>query len=425
MTSETLTDPSASATSAPPLAILLAQRTAELAAARAALARYARQQRESEDALHTSELWLQQIINLAPVCISAKDEDGRYILANVALARIYNTSVDALLGKTDLEFVASPAEAEAFRTGDLSVLERGAAIDLPQQRVTTATGEHRVFHTTKIPFTTGIDAKRRAVLGVSTDVTARVNAEEGLQALNNELEERIQQRTSELAAANKELEAFAYSVSHDLRSPLRGIDGWSQALLEDYGTQLDERATGYLARVREEVQRMGRLIDDLLALSRLGRAELRLQRVDMSALVNAYVERVRTRDQGRDVTVTVQSNVTVKGDPVLLGAVVQNLIDNAWKFTARREGATIAFTASASPDGWSCQVQDNGAGFDMAHAARLFLPFQRLHTQREFPGSGIGLASAQRILQRHNSRLHAHGEPGVGAAFRFTLEALL
>ncbi len=423
MTSPTLTDPSITATSAAQLSILLAQRTAELAAARAALNRYARQQRESEEALHTSELWLQQIINLAPVCISAKNEDGRYILANVALARIYNTSVEALLGKTDLEFVASSAEAEAFRTGDLAVLEQGAAIDLPEQRITTASGDHRVFHTTKIPFTTGIDGER-AVLGVSADVTARVKAEEELLALNNQLEERIQQRTAELAAANKELEAFAYSVSHDLRSPLRGIDGWSQALLEDYGSQLDERASGYLARVREEIQRMGRLIDDLLALSRLGRAELRLQRVDLSALIHAYVERVRTRDHERDVNISVQTGVVVKGDPVLLGAVVQNLIDNAWKFTARREEATITFSADHGPNGWVCKVQDNGAGFDMAHAARLFLPFQRLHTQREFPGSGIGLASAQRILQRHGSRIYAEGEPGVGATFRFTLEAM-
>lgn len=406
-----------------PLAVLIAELTAELANARVQLSREVRRREESQRALETSEQQLRQIIDLAPTCISAKDEDGRYILANVALARIYNTTVDALVGKFDADFVPSNEEANRFRGGDLMVLERNSPIDFSEQRVTTGNGEERIFHTTKIPFTTS-GHEKRAVLGVSTDVTARVRAEEQLQALNNELEERVRQRTAELAAANKELEAFAYSVSHDLRSPLRGIDGWSQALLEDYGPTLDERATGYLSRVREEIQRMGRLIDDLLSLSRLSRAAMAWDRVDLSGLVQAHVARLREREPERAVTVDIAPGVVVRGDATLLGAVVQNLIENAWKFTSRRDEAFIAFGADRDDESAvTCWVKDNGAGFDMSHAAKLFAPFQRLHTVKEFPGTGVGLASVQRIIHRHGGRIWAEGVPQHGAVFRFTLES--
>ena len=404
------------------LSILIAELTAELTGARVELSREVRRREESQRALETSEQQLRQIIDLAPTCISAKDEDGTYILANQALARIYNTTVSALVGKTDAEFVPSADEANRFRSGDMAVLERNSPIDFSEQRITTANGEERVFHTTKIPFTTNGIGKR-AVLGVSTDVTARVRAEEQLQALNNELEERVRQRTSELAAANKELEAFAYSVSHDLRSPLRGIDGWSLALLEDYGASLDERATGYLSRVRDEIQRMGQLIDDLLSLSRLSRAAMTWECVDLSELVRAHIARLREREPERNVTTHVTPDVAVRGDTVLLGAVVQNLIENAWKFTSRREHAVIEFGAEPSDQTATCWVRDNGAGFDMNHAAKLFAPFQRLHTTKEFPGTGVGLATVQRIVHRHGGRIWAEGVPQEGAVFRFTLES--
>ncbi len=409
-------------TTATQLEISLAERTAELAVARVELAREVRRREESQQALQTSEQQLRQIIELAPTCISAKDEDGTYILANEALARIYNTSASDLVGKTDADFVSSAEEAEQIRSGDLAVLDRNATIDFSEQRVTTANGEERIYHTTKIPFTTNVLGKR-AVLGVSTDVTARVHAEEQLVALNNELEERVRQRTAELATANKELEAFAYSVSHDLRSPLRGIDGWSLALVEDYGASLDERATGYLARVRGEIQRMGRLIDDLLSLSRLSRAAIAWQRVDLSGLVHAHVARLREREPERAVTVHVAPNVVVRGDNVLMGAVVQNLLENAWKFTSRRDAGTIEFGAEGDEQMMTCWVRDNGAGFDMSHATKLFAPFQRLHTTKEFPGTGVGLASVQRIVHRHGGRIWAEGVPQQGAVFRFTLES--
>ncbi|MBV6520367.1 MAG: Adaptive-response sensory-kinase SasA [Gemmatimonadaceae bacterium] len=404
-----------------PLAVLIAELTAELARARVELTREVRRREASQRALETSERQLRQIIDLAPTCISAKDEDGRYILANEALARLYHTTVDNLIGKTDADFVPSPEEAKRFRGGDLMVLERNAPIDFSEQRATTGDGEERIFHTTKIPFTTD-GLGKRAVLGVSTDVTARVRAEEQLQALNEALEERVRQRTAELAAANRELEAFAYSVSHDLRSPLRGIDGWSQALLEDYGTTLDERATGYLSRVRDEIQRMGRLIDDLLSISRLSRTAMAWERVDISELVRCHVARLRERDPDRRVTVKTADATFVRGDAVLLGAVVQNLIENAWKFTSRTPDATIEFGADAAGTLTTCWVRDNGAGFDMAHAGKLFAPFQRLHTSREFPGTGVGLASVQRIIHRHGGKIWAEGAPQQGAVFRFTLE---
>jgi signal transduction histidine kinase len=239
--------------------------------------------------------------------------------------------------------------------------------------------------------------------------------------LNADLEERVSRRTAELEASNKELEAFSYSVSHDLRSPLRAIDGFSLALLEDYWDQLDDEARDDLRRVRENASRMGELIDSLLMLSRLSRQEMRVQDVDLSALASEVAAELRQLEPDRSVSISVQPGVHGKGDPTLLRNALGNLLGNAWKFTSEHDSATIAFGAEEVDGKQAYFVRDDGAGFDMAYANKLFGAFQRLHGQSEFPGIGIGLATTARIVHRHGGRIWAEGEPEKGATFWFTL----
>jgi two-component system, NtrC family, sensor kinase len=225
----------------------------------------------------------------------------------------------------------------------------------------------------------------------------------------------------ELERKNNELEAFSYSVSHDLRAPLRGIDGFSQALLEDYGPSLDPQAQDYLRRVRAAAQRMGELIDDLLQLSQVGRAPLRRERVDLSAMAHAVVAALQRADPGRSIAIRIADGIAANGDPGLLRALLENLFGNAWKFTGTTPDAAIEFAAEPAADGPVYVVRDNGVGFDPSFAQRLFAPFQRLHSAAEFPGTGIGLATVYRIVDRHGGRVWAEAEIGKGAAFYWRL----
>jgi light-regulated signal transduction histidine kinase (bacteriophytochrome) len=233
--------------------------------------------------------------------------------------------------------------------------------------------------------------------------------------------ERLEQANAAVEATNRELEAFTYSVSHDLRAPLRGIGGFTKALLEDYADQLDGRATQYLTKVCDETQRMGRLIDGLLALSRVSRVELHPGPVDLAALAREIVERLARSRPEREVDVAIPDTLPVLGDAGLLTIALENLLNNAWKFTGRRTHARITMGRSAQAGGPACFVHDNGAGFDMAYAEKLFGVFQRLHSQSEFEGTGIGLSIAQRIVHRHGGRIWADSSPGQGATFYFTL----
>lgn len=242
------------------------------------------------------------------------------------------------------------------------------------------------------------------------------------QKLNEELEQRVVDRTTQLEAANKELEAFAYSVSHDLRAPLRSIDGFSQALLEDYVTSLEDEAQHYLQRVRAASQRMAQLIDDLLALSRLTRSEMRPETINLSALVEAIAAELQGTEPERQVEFVIVPDVAARADAQLLRAALENLLGNAWKFTAKHPQACIEFGALSQSDAPPTYfVRDDGAGFDMAYADKLFGAFQRLHTPAEFSGTGIGLATVQRIIHRHGGQVWAEGEVEKGATFYFTL----
>ncbi|RPI99480.1 MAG: GAF domain-containing sensor histidine kinase [Chloroflexi bacterium] len=236
-----------------------------------------------------------------------------------------------------------------------------------------------------------------------------------------ELEQRVIERTAELATVNQELEAFAYSVSHDLRAPLRGIDGFSQALLEDYQHRLDSEGQDYLRRVRAASQRMSQLIDDLLMLSRISRREIHREYVDLSTLAGEITQELQQQDPTRQVDVVITSPAPAHGDARLLRVLLENLLGNAWKFTNKRSHARIEFGYTKADGQMAYYVRDNGAGFDMTYAGKLFGAFQRLHAEAEFEGTGIGLATVQRIVHRHGGRVWAEVTVEQGATFYFTL----
>jgi PAS domain S-box-containing protein len=259
---------------------------------------------------------------------------------------------------------------------------------------------------------------------VLTDLTAQRAAESQVRVLTAELEARVKQRTTELERSNENLRTFTYSVAHDLRTPLRALSGFSEALLEEYGEVLGETGRGYAGRIQAASERMGTIIDDLLRLSRVSHADLNFVPVDLSAEVVAIAAGLRSRDPGRRISFAIQDGVWATADRVLIRAVLENLVENAWKFTARRDDATIEFATITGDEATvCCYVRDNGVGFDPAYVDKLFQPFQRLHTVSEYPGAGIGLASVQRIIERHGGRTWAQGAVDGGATFYFTLGA--
>jgi light-regulated signal transduction histidine kinase (bacteriophytochrome)/HAMP domain-containing protein len=260
------------------------------------------------------------------------------------------------------------------------------------------------------------------------EITRHMQAQKKIQILNEELEQRVNERTAQLKAANRELEAFTYSVSHDLRAPLRSIDGFSQALLDDYGKLLDVEGCEFLHRVRRASQRMAQLIDDLLKLSKITRGEMVREPVDLSHLARDVVEELQQVEPDRLVELIIQPGIQAEGDVRLLRLALENLFGNAWKFTSRCEQTFIEFGIvsgrESQPDRSDRPVyfvRDNGAGFDPAYSDKLFGVFQRLHLPSEFPGTGIGLATVQRIIHRHRGQIWAEGAVDEGATFFFTL----
>lgn len=252
---------------------------------------------------------------------------------------------------------------------------------------------------------------------------ALLHSQQEVRRMNAELEQRVAARTLQLESANRELEAFAYAVSHDLRAPLRSMSGFSQILQETAPAGLDERSLDYLRRIREASLRMSVLIDDLLSLSRISRSELVPRAADLSHIAADAATTIRDRYPDRQVALTIEPGMNLRGDTRLLRIALENLLDNAWKYTARTPHAEVVVGSRTSEQGRVFFVRDNGVGFDMAYSGKLFGPFQRLHPESEFPGTGIGLVTVQRIIARHGGRIWAEAHPGEGATFYFTLDA--
>ena len=363
----------------------------------------------------------QQYLDVAGVILLALNQRGEVMLINRAGCQLLGYREDEILGKnwcdTCLPASVRDEVKDVFRrlmAGELEMFE------YHENLVVTRSGEERLiaWHNVLLRDQGG---QIVGTLSSGEDITERRQAEEALRQLNIELERRVAERTAQLEAANKELESFNYSVSHDLRAPLRSIDGFSQALLEDYGAQLPEPARAYLQRVRAASQRMGQLIEDLLRLSRLSRAEMNLREVDLSAVAQAVADDLHKSQPQRQVEFRIAPGLSARADPTLVYALLQNLLDNAWKFTKWRSPALIEFGATADHAEPVFYVRDNGVGFDMAYAGKLFSPFQRLHSAHEFEGTGIGLAIVQRVVQRHGGRVWTEAAPDQGAAFYFTL----
>lgn len=290
----------------------------------------------------------------------------------------------------------------------MSVIIYGS--DGPYGVLGTHSREQRLFSRDDIHFI-------QAVANILGSAVERKRFEARLRAAQADLERRVEERTAELKAAYEELEAFSYSVSHDLRAPLRGIEGFSQALREDYGHKLDAQARSYIDRVTAAASRMSELIDNLLKLSRYATAELHSAEVDLSRVAVEIVAELQASDPGRTVEVTVSEELSSRGDESLVRVVLENLLGNAWKFTRGRNPARV----EVGRNGEAFYVRDNGAGFDMEYAETIFAPFHRLHGQEKFEGTGIGLATVRRVINRHGGRIWAEGEPGRGATFYFTL----
>jgi light-regulated signal transduction histidine kinase (bacteriophytochrome) len=287
--------------------------------------------------------------------------------------------------------------------------------------IDTFDGQRKVILNSTTPVLNDAGEVEAAII-VNLDITEVKRIEDEIRKLNDELEQRVAERTDQLLATNRELEAFSYSVSHDLRAPLRGINGWSQALLEDYGDQMDEQALRYLNRVRAETLRMGKLIDDLLQLSRLTRSEMHKERVNLSVMAHAIVHRLRENEPERQVDVVIHDGLIARGDAHLIEIALSNLFGNAYKFTGQNPNAHIEFGRMEIDHAPVFFIRDNGVGFDMTYSAKLFGAFQRMHRATEFPGTGIGLATVQRIIHRHGGRVWAEAQVDQGATFYFTLE---
>ncbi|MFN0008631.1 MAG: sensor histidine kinase [Planctomycetota bacterium] len=377
---------------------------------------------ESDRALKKQRAEQQIIFDSVPAMIWYKDCENRILRLNRPAAASMKKSVGELEGCSTYDLY--PDEAAQYHKDDLEVIRSGRSKLGIIEPLRTASGEKRWIQTDKVPYRDGT-GRIIGVIVFATDITERMRAEEGVRTLNRELERRVLSRTAELQAALTELEAFSYSVSHDLRAPLRAMAGYSAALIEDTGGKLDPAQLKQLGRIQANCQHMAALIDDLLSLARLSRDDMRKETVDISSLAGEIADSIRPAEPSREVEFVIAPGLSAEADPRFLHMVLDNLLRNAWKFTSKVPHARIEFGAApdpaADPAGRTFFVRDNGAGFDMAHATRLFRPFERLHTMSEFPGSGIGLAIVQRIIARHGGRVWAEGVEGQGATFSFTL----
>lgn len=384
------------------------------------IARDVTERRLAREALAAERNLLRTVIDNIPDRIRAKDRDLRFVLANRAWLDVRSPDRQDVAGLRNSDLLP-PDMAARVEAEDRAVLESGRA-SAPREVMSGPEGNPRWYVTTKMPLRDG-EGHVTGLVAISRDVTDFKQRSLEVERLNAALELRVAERTAQLSSANEELEAFASSVSHDLRAPLRHIDGMAAALTEDFGDRLDDEGRSYLARIRGASKRMAGLIEDLLRLSRVTRTELSIADVDLGGMAAAIAEELAREHPERKVSFVSGGRLCARGDAGLLRAALVNLLQNAWKFTGRRGDARVEFGAETR-DGLTVYfVRDNGAGFDMAQADRLFDAFQRLHSEKDFPGTGIGLATVRRIMRRHGGDAWARATPGAGATFYFSLGA--
>jgi PAS domain S-box-containing protein len=376
------------------------------------------ERQQAEEALRKRAQHFRSLIENALDLVAIVDETGTYLYVSPSHEPASGFSPEELMGQNGFDFVHPDDRPELMRRVAEGVLT-GETVATAEYRFRHKNGSWRFIEGSVKNLLA--DPLVRGLLVNARDITERKQAEEEVRRLNAELEQRVKERTAQLEAANHELESFSYSVSHDLRAPLRAIDGFSQALLEDYTKQLDEQGQHYLQRVRFATQHMGELIDDLLSLSRVARTEMQWQQVDFSGLAGAIAAELRQAHPERQVTFLIATGLEAYGDNRLLRIVLENLLGNAWKYTSKHPQARIELGATKADGQLVYFVSDDGAGFDMRYAGKLFGAFQRLHGVSEFEGTGIGLATVQRIIHRHGGRLWAEAAVEQGATFYFTL----
>jgi PAS domain S-box-containing protein len=418
--------------------------------------------KQVEETLARERNLLRTMIDNIPDRIYVMDNLGRKTMSNTADWQACGVKkMEDVIGKTD--FDTYPDEmAEEFWKLDKSVIDTGLPVFNFEERGYDSKGKPVWVLTTKVPLhnnegeviglvgigrditerkktSEDLVASQRAALNMMEDaveakeslekvnldlhreIKERRKAENEIRKLNVELEHRVQERTSELATANKELEAFSYSVSHDLRTPLRSMTGFSEALLEEFPEILDPKVKDYLHRISDAAHRMGRLVDDLLRLSRVTRAEIKKVHINLSRLAEEVAGELQSSAPERDVRWVIAPNLFTDADPELMKIVFSNLLGNAWKFTGKRDHAIIEFGCKKYENELLYFVKDNGAGFDPLYTSKIFVPFQRLHKREDFDGEGIGLSLVQRIIQRHGGTIRAEAKLDEGATFNFSL----
>ena len=374
------------------------------------------ERKRTELALLESNDIFNMFLEYSPIYIYFKDQNARPIRLSKNFEQLLNRPLASMIGQSMNELFPSDL-AKSMMNDDFIVIMNGVPVRVIEEM------NGRKYSTTKFPMKR--PGKPNYLAGFTIDITERYKIEEKINHLNQELEQRVVERTAQLTSLNKELESFAYSVSHDLRAPLRAIDGFSQLLEETYDSTIDDLRKNYLDRIRKAAQNMAKLIDDLLNLSRISRQEMNIQSTDLSRIADDIMKSLIQSDSGRVVNVVIKPGLAVMGDMLLLRSLMENLLKNAWKFTSKHSISNIEFGSTVISGKQVYFIRDDGTSFDMTYIEKLFGPFQRLHAANDFPGTGIGLATVHKIISKHGGEIWAEGKTEKGATFYFTIPEII